>query len=262
MTTKDNGFSLLTTGQGNWDTDLDGNFSILERGYHITEHAGIAINTGNVLWLNSGGFFFPFNPNSVTAWPHAIAYTAAASGDSLQALAWGVIRSLDINSPCVPGRHMYVSALTPGLIVGSYSGADRPIGVGLLGSGILFQPGHRRLPEQITSSLAIAAVTGSLHVFTMDPGKWGWNRYTDMIGNSADHVELKWYSDSARTKLLYSTVSGGVTTVGSFHDRAGWPYENTDAALSGLIYGSLQVLSASAVGSDTISVQAMWDRER
>jgi spore coat protein U-like protein len=84
-----------------------------------------------------------------------------------------------------------------------------------------------------------------------------------MIGNSADHVELKFYSD-ARAALLYATVSGGVTTVGSFQDRAGWPFENTDASstLGDLVYGTVKVLSSAAVGSDTISIQQTWDRHR
>jgi hypothetical protein len=261
MTTRDNNLNLLVTGQANWDSDLNVNANIAERGYHVTEHAGVGINTGQVLWLNSGGFFFPLDPNSSSAIPHALAFTAAASGDSMQALAWGIVRSLAINSPAVPGQALYVSALTPGVIVGSYSGADRPIGFGLPGYSVMFRPG-RGVIEQLTSSLAIQAVTGSLHVFTMDPGKWGWNRYTKMIGNSADLVELKFYSDSGRTVPLYSTLSGGVTTVGSFYDRAGWPYENTDAALKGIIYGSLKIMSAAAVGSDTISVQNQWDRSR
>jgi spore coat protein U-like protein len=193
-----------------------------------------------------------------------MAYTAAASGDSITALAWGIVRSLGINSPAVPGKTLFVSALTPGLIVTSYAAANRPIGVGLAGYGVLFNPNaNDRLPEQLTSSIAIAAVTGSLHLFSASAGRFGWNRQTVMIGNSANLVELKWYSDSARTKLLYATISGGVSVVGSFQDRAGWPWENTDASTLGdLVYGSLKVMSAAAVGSDTISVQQIWDRHR
>jgi spore coat protein U-like protein len=257
----DQGFTTPTAGQADWDASLNADLAILERGYNITERAGVAINTGNVLYLNSGGFFFPYDPNSLSILPSAMAFTAAASGDSLTALAWGIVRSLGINSPAVAGRQLFVSAKTPGLVVGSYGGADRPIGMGLTGYGVLFQP-RALTPEILTSSLAIQAVTGSLHTFTLDVGKWGTNRQTVMIGNSADLVELKFYSDAARTTLLYSTKSGGVSVVGSYQDRAMWPYDNTDAVNSSAIYGTLKVMSAAAVGSDTISVRGFWDRVR
>lgn len=260
MAQGDNQFVFPTNGQADWDASLSADLSILERGYHTTERAGMAINTGNVLWMNSGGFFFAFDPNSLDIFPSHLAYTSASSGDSLTALAWGSIRSLGINSPAVPGKPLYVSALTPGVIVGSYAGADRCIGRGLPGYGVLFNPQRSYVNERIVTSFAIAAVTGSLHLFTAEAGLYGWNRQTVMIGNSADLVELKMYSDSARTTLLYSIKSGGVTTVGSFQDRAGWPYDVT--ALGSLMYGTLKVMSDALVGSDTISIRNIWDRTR
>lgn len=260
MAQGDNQFVFPTNGQADWDASLSGNWSIVERGYHTTERAGMAINTGNVLWMNSGGYFFAFDPNSADIFPSHLAYTAASSGDSMTVLAWGSIRSLGINSPAVPGKPLFVSALTPGVIVGSYQGADRVIGRGLPGYGVLFNPVRNYVTERIVTSLAINAVTGSLHLFTVEAGLYGWARQTVMIGNSADLVELKLYSDSARTALLYSTKSGGVSCVGSFQDRAGWPYEAT--SLGSLMYGSLKVMSAAAVGSDTINVRGIWDRTR
>lgn len=259
----DQGFTTPTAGQADWDSSLNGDFSILERGYHVTEQAGMAINTGDVLWLNSGGFFFKFDPNSADIWPHAMAYTAAASGDSFRALGWGIVRSLDVHSAAVPGQPLFVSAATPGAVVGSYSGANRPIGIGLSGSGVMFRPTPSRLPERLTFTNTINAIVGSLHTFTMDAGLWGINRTTKMIGSSADLVELKFYSDSAYNSPLYSTISGGVSVVGSFYDRALWPYENTDAStLSGLVYGTLSILSGAAVTSDTIGVQGIFERQR
>ena len=136
----DNPFNTPTSGQGDWDSGLGLNFQALDRGYHATERAGTAINTGQVLWLNSGGFFFPFNPNSADIFPQALTYTAAASGDTLTALVWGIVRSLGINSPAIAGEALYVSPTTPGVIVGSYAGADRQIGWGLTGNGVLFSP--------------------------------------------------------------------------------------------------------------------------
>lgn len=257
----DNGFVTPSTGQADWDASLTADLGVIERGYHITERAGVAINTGEVLWINSGGFAFQYNPNSESIVPHAMAFTAAASGDSLKMLAWGVVRSLAINSAGIPGQQLYGSAATPGLICGSYGGANRPIGFGLVGYGVAFRPGAL-VPETLTSCLAIAAVTGSLHLFTVDRGKAGYNRQTYISGLSADLVELKFYSDAARSTLLYSTKSGGVNALSVFLDRALWPFDNTDAVNSSAIYGSLKVMSAAAVGSDTIQVRGIWDRIR
>lgn len=417
--TIDNQFSEPPSGEANWDSDWDNNMGILERGYHTTAQAGVAVGTGNVLCMNSGGFLFPFNTTTPGLFPQYFSFTAANSGDSMQVLARGIVRSLGITSnaitgqplyvsaltpgiivtsyagevrrvgwgllggvlfdpyalpgpsalaqlsdvntngvtdgqvltwanasskwvPASPGalnltivttftaaavinsgyvvwidpaantakhfdpnseayepaafaltgaagvgslfqavlagyvsgykitsaaplgKHAFISALTPGLIVGSYGGANRPVGRVVNSLGLNFDPSARQaLPERLTSSFAIAAVTGSLHVFSASGGRWGWNRQTVIIGNSANLVELKWYADSGHTTLLYATVSGGVTSVGSFQDRAGWPYENTDASTLGdLVYGTLKVMSAAAVGSDTISVQMSWDRHR
>ncbi len=414
----DQGFEVPTAGQADWDASLNADLTTLERGYHVTQLAGMAINTGEVLWSTSGAYWKTFNPNSLSIFPMAMAFTAAASGDSLRALAWGIVRGLDINSPAIPGQALFVSALTPGVIVGSYAGSDRPIGLGLNSYGVLFNPrgfhtylsrlsdvntngvadgkvlqwsdatskwvpvspaggisgitltmsatagaainsGHaiwfkndrtvfhfnamsedispmglaltggtgvgsgiivllrgiasgfqvtsnvpvsldayvsaltpgmlvgsyngsfRRvglnvgsyifdirpdafnaLPETLNSSIGVSAVTGSLHTFTVGVGRRGINRETVVIGNSADLVEIAFYSDAARSTLLYKTKSGGISVVGSFQDRALWPWDNTDAVNSASIYGTIKIMSAAAVGSDTISVQAKWDRYR
>jgi hypothetical protein len=114
----------------------------------------------------------------------------------------------------------------------------------------------------LNSSISIAAVTGSLHTFTVGVGRRGIDRELVMIGNSADLVELRFYSDAAHGTLLYATKSGGVSTVGSFQDRAMWPWENTDAVNSASIYGTLKIMSAALVGSDAINVRGAWDRYR
>jgi hypothetical protein len=265
--TNDNQLENPTAGQADWDSALNANFTILERGYHLSAQAGIAINTGYVVWMNSGGFLFPFNPNSRDVYPYGLSYTAAASGESVQVILSGIVRSLAIHSPAVPGMDLFVSPTTPGIVVGSYSGANRRIGFGVSEQGLYFNPhgANQFLPEKLTIVTTILAVVGSNHLFSMDAGQFGWNRQTRMIGNSGNLTELKFFSGSARvgSERLYETVSGGVTTVGSFLDRAGWPYENTEAStISGLVFGLLRMSSASAVGSDTVAVGMIWDRSR
>ena len=255
----DNPFDTPVTGQADWDSGLGANFQAIERGYHVSERVGVAVNTGNILCLTSSGWLVPWDVNS-TVPALAMAYTAALSGETVTALAWGISRSLSINSVAIPGQLLYGSATTPGLIATSPNGA--PIGVGLTGNGILFNPaktaggggGGGYTPTYFTSSLAINAVVGSLHTFTTSFGAFfGDNRRLRVNGSSASHVELKLFSDSARTKLQYQTFSGGISAVNSFNDRAGFPID-TD---SGTIYGTLSILSGD-VSSDTISVQGSW----
>lgn len=298
MTTRDNQFPSMTSGQSDWDTDIQALISTLERGYHVTVQAGTAISTGQVLWVNSGEFAFPFDPNSVSIFPEAFAFTAASSGDSIRVLATGAVRSLV--PAAVPGVLLYVSATTPGLIV--TTPGSRPIGFGLKDSGIMFRPSFVRQalntlfdvnvqsiydggflqwnaatskwivtsaaggtstaswPAMNTSSLAISAVVGSTHVFTLSPGVWGWNREVVVSGNSADLVTLKFYSKADLTGRMYETKSGGVSVVGSFQDRAGFPFENTDTSTGSYLYGTISINSGAAVGSDTLTIKTKWDR--
>jgi hypothetical protein len=220
--------------------------------------AGVAINSGYVCWMNSGGFMFPFDPNSATIQPHAISLTAPASGAVGSFLRWGVVRSL--YTAFVPGLDYFVSPITPGLVVGSYSAASRKIGNGFDAGGLLFEPRHA-LPEQFTSVTTIVINPTSEHLFSIDVGKSGVVRDLLMKSNSLDKVGLWFYSNSARNDVMYSTLSGGVTTVASFVDRALWPYDNTDAStLSGLLYGRVFADSGSAVASLALQIKLTVDR--
>jgi hypothetical protein len=138
------------------------------------------------------------------------------------------------------------------------------VGMGLEGNGILFNPARpvpvssSYIPTKGACSLAISAVVNSLHTFTMslqNAWLWGWNRKVRVNGSSAPLVELKFYRDAGNTDLQYQTLSGGISAVGSFYDRAGFPID-TD---SGTIYGTLKVFSGGGVNSDTINVQAEWE---
>lgn len=227
----DNPFVIETNGQADWDAALTANFAVLERGYHMTERAGTAINTGQVLWLNSGGFFMPFDPNSLAIYPHAMAYTAAASGDSMSALAWGIVRSLGINSPAVPGGPLYVSATTPGVIVSSFAGATRQIGWGLSGNGVLFQPSKTKWPTNIRSLSGISFTglandmiikwsdASSQFVMAVDSAGGGGGgttlaALTDVDTTGIANGKALVWSD-ASSKWHPATISGGGTSVGS-----------------------------------------------
>lgn len=257
----DNGLNILTSGQSDWDADTDENFGILERGYHISEHAGQAVSSGQVLTLNSSGFFKPYDPTVTSMPPMAYAYTAAASGDALQALAWGIVRSLDVNSLGVAGQIAYSTAsgfLTPVTSLGL------PVGLFTSANGILFNPaklaaggggGGGYTPTFFVTSTQINAVVGSLHTFTSSLGLLnGWNRRIRINANSAAFGELKLYADAGLSDLQYSTVSGGVSGVSSFTDRAGLPIDTN----SGTLYGTFKCLSGD-VSSATVNVICEWE---
>ena len=263
--TNDNQLEIQAAGQADWDSGLNANFSILERGYHGVFQAGTSINTGYVCWINSAGYVFPFNPNSEDARPHGLAYTAASSGANISLVLAGIVRSLGVFSPAVPGLDVFVSPVTPGLILSSYSAASRRVGIGVAETGIYFNPGGFPIQETLTRVFSINAVVGSDHLFSLDVGKRGWVREAKMISNSANLVSLKFHSGSTRagSERLFETVSGGVTTVGSFLDRAGWPFENTETStLSGLMFGTVRIMSGAAVTSNDLQIRLVVDRWR
>jgi hypothetical protein len=255
----DNPFNTPISGQGDWDTGLSGNFGVVERGYHVTERAGQAVSTGQIVAMTSGGWMLPFNPSSSLPCL-GYAYTAAASGDAFTVIGHGIMRSLDINSSCLGGQLMFSNA--SGFLSVTTNGA--PVGIGLSNKGVFFNPSKfagagagAYSPAKIVNSVTISAVVNSLHTFTMSiPSSllWGWNRRIRINGSSAPNVELKFYRDAGVSDLQYQTLSGGVSAVASFHDRAGWPID-TD---SGTVYGTLKVFSSGGVNSDTIYIQAEW----
>lgn len=264
MSTTDQNFTLPSAGQADWDTDLNANFTIIGRGYHKLFTAGSEIRTGTIVTVSSDGYANAFDPSSLSNTPHAFAYKAVASGEQDTFLLHGVVRSVGVLSGAIPGKPFFSSAITPGVVVASYSAADRSGGIGVEEDGIYFSPGRGgALPEILARSVQVTAVTGSSHFFTMDGGRYGSVRRILATGASADLVELSFYSNSSRADLLFQTLSGGVSVVGSFIDQAGLPYYNSDAStLSGLVYGTLEVKSAAAVGSDTIDVSVTFERFR
>lgn len=261
MSDIDQGFSLPVSGQADWDTDLNANFNIVARGYHVLGTAGTDINTGVAVTISSDGFFRPFNANSTSNRPHAYAYKAVSSGEQDKFLLRGMVRSLGVNTPVVPGLLVFGSPNSPGYAVSSYSGASQPLGIAVAEDTFFFAPGREIFPETLVRSASIAAIVDSSHLFTMDGGRGGFIRQVIMESSSSDLTQLFLWSNSARTGALYETFSGGVSCVGSFLDQAGLPYWNTDAStISGLVYGTLKMSSGSQVTTDTIGVQIVFER--
>lgn len=134
--TQDNQLAQQASGAADWDSGLNDNFGILERGYHTTAQAGVNINSGYVTWLGSGGFMLPYDPNSAAIAPTAISFTAPSSGESQLFLLAGIVRSMYLSF--IPGQQYYVSMTTPGLLVTTPNGI--PVGQGMTGGGFHFRP--------------------------------------------------------------------------------------------------------------------------
>jgi hypothetical protein len=155
-------------GQADWDEGLNQNFAILARGYHTVARVGHDVATADVLWMNSGGFLFKFDPNSLAIKPNALTFIGASSGESIQVLLSGIVRSL---AAYVPGRDYYVSMTTPGLIVSSPS--DKQIGHGVDGGGIYFNPRALVATSIDLSSLQVPTIVRSSVI--IGATSWGIN---------------------------------------------------------------------------------------
>lgn len=255
----DQQFNLQVTGTSDWDTALNSNFSKLERGFHFVERVGVNVNTGDVCRLASNGFMSPISCDPSRERVLGLALVSASSGDSVQFLHHGIVRSLAIFSLGNPGEQLFISPFTLGMVARSYSGAHFSAGKRLSGSGFMFMPEHF-VPEYLSRVSTVAGVVGTNVDFTIDVGKRGWVRQLIAQGSS-NLVSISFFSNSARTTRLYETISGGLTVVGSFLDQAGWPYENTDAStLNGNVYGRLRINSGSNITSGNIGITFNVDR--
>ena len=119
--------------------------------------------------------------------------------------------------------------------------------------------------ERITQVFSQDFILEAKTDFTLDLGGYGWVRELTMVSDSADLMLLQFWSNSARDdpNLLYEVLSGGVSAIGSFYDRAGWPFENTDAStINGLIYGTVEVHSLGSVNSADVQITLVVERRQ
>jgi hypothetical protein len=192
----DNPFDIPTSGQGDWDSALQGDFDALERGYHVTELTGMAVSTGQFLSITSGGMFVPYSANSPVSLPSAYAFTAASSGESLTALAWGIVRSLAVNSALIPGKTVYAN--NSGYAVSS---GTQPVGIALDTGGLLV-----KLPGFNVASLGGGGggVTQIRSLSDVNPA------------GLANNSILKWSNASSQFTMQVDSAGGGGTSHGFY----------------------------------------------
>ncbi len=273
--TPNQGFETQVEGQADWDSGLNANFVIADRGWHITLIAAEPINTGDVIWASSGAYANQYNPNSLALRdPIAISYKFVDSGESDLFLARGTINSMGIWSGfMVPGKPVFPDVVSPGAPVSSFSAAFPAVGIALTDDSIYFSPGHfSPMPEEITSVVSLALVTGSAHLFEIDVGHRGLITEVKIVATSNDAHKFRLFSGALRisSEILYETlttsIDGGALDFDIdsiiYEDTSPFKFINTDVASPGLIFGRIDAQSASSVGSSDISVTLTSERFR
>lgn len=262
--TNNQNLEVQVEGQADWDSALNANFQIIDRGWHITLIANEAINTGDILWASSGAYANVYDPNSLSLRdPVAIAYKAVSSGESDLFLARGIINSIDIWSGNItPGLPVFIDVVTPGFAVDSFSAAWPPIGLALDNNALYFSPGHfSPMPEELISVTSLALVVGSNYDFTIDIGHRGTIHKAAMVTDSYDNYTLYLWSGSAKvsSERVYESVA--VTSL-NFLDQAGFSYANTDVTSPGLLFGRISANSGASVTSGDIGISITAERFR
>lgn len=214
--TDQQGLQQPTTGQADWDQSLNGNFTIAERGYHVKAVAGIAVDTGDVLWINSGGFAFRYHPSSLTTRPHVFAYKAVASGEEDFFLAKGAVRSLSVFSSMVPGQPAYVSTDTPGVVVNS-DGANRVVGFGIAEDGLFFNPsGALRFVElfdapntayNVNTGKVVAVNTTGTGLYFQTPGGGGGGTGSGTLYGRQPFADVSAWTQINTGSMVFATIA-------------------------------------------------------
>lgn len=140
--TPENQLAVPSEGQADWDASLGQVIQIVDRGHHTVARVGEAVNSGHVLWMSSGGFFYKFDPRSTAIVPHAVSLVAASSGDTIMPLLDGTVRSLYAANSIVPGLEYFVASGSPGVLISSLAGhpVTWSVGFGVAGGGLYFNP--------------------------------------------------------------------------------------------------------------------------
>lgn len=270
--TNDNQLETLASGQADWDTGLNANFQIIERGHHITANAGIAVVSGQVCSVRSGGWVVPYDARSSNnPLPAMMAMQAVSSGAAGMFLATGTVRSMSIWSGFLTvGEPVFIAINSPGFLVSSYAGAMFPVGVALAANAVMFRPGHPVLRLIETHSISVGPVlVGTFADFQLPVGRAATIRDLTITG-SHDKFKVQFWSGSSRvsSELQYETLTTSWGTGSSdvksnfLRDRAMFPHDGTDANSAWNIYGRLTAQSGTAVGSAAFTVRIIAERVR
>lgn len=267
--TRDMNLEKPAEGTTDWDSGLNANATVLERGHTLALPAVSNIDSGMIVTLNSSGWAELYNPHSIDMRPFAIAWSQVDSGETGYFITRGRVRSMDVLSGHLTiGEPVFSSPSSIGFPVNSEAGAIRPIGYALEADAVAFEPFH--LHDVVTETTTLEVWVGSTYDFSLTIGPRGVCRKLTVLCLSLDAYKVQFWSGSSRvgSELLYQTattsVDGGaqdfdVDTI-NYVDAAMFPFIGTDAASPAMIFGRVSPQSASSVGSDTIQVRFLAER--
>lgn len=273
MTGFPQGFTLPNRNASGWDSDLNANFGLLERGFVMPFVVGTAaVNTGTLIQAASFStgtlgianiYQFPAgNP------PDALALQAGSPGNVVYGLVQGALTDFAAYSGQLLHGSVYgASVVTPGWVTSSFDQAPQWLLGRCLQNGVFtFNPTPRAAtPYSRTESGMSHCASGTLGVFSfaMMVGTLGMNTLVRVRSNSCDNYRLTFYANSGRSTIIYDTVinSGnlGVRTI-DMQDAATWVYSLgvTPYPLYGIIHGALQVLSSAATAINSQNFQVTF----
>lgn len=273
--TNDLDLEIQSSGQADWDTGLNANFSILETGLTFKSLAGGAINSGDIVAMTSSSYIVKYDPRSADVGPPAgWCRQSASSGANVFVTHLGIARSLGVGS-LVTGQPVYASnnASSLGLYVASYETCQHPVGLALNRNAMLIRP--RPFDHQsftLTNTfLALGIGTGSAANFTLAVGNRGMlTRLEVVVGSHASiNYKIQLWSGSSRvsSELLYETLTTSKTVSASadvasnyYLDGAGFPYKVTETASGFHIYGRLTIQSGHNTNSQYFGVTVETQR--
>ena len=254
----DQGFTAPNRNQANWDTDINGNFSRIERGFYAPGVVGPTfVASGHVVTYNSSGLIERFNPHSFASQPHGLAFQVTSPGNTGYMIAWGGVNTFTTwSGQLALGQPFYASARTPGWVTNCLDNSGMwQIGITGREGEYLIHPDRLPPTRRTHVNCGFANVTQALSAYFLHAGQRGITEQLRIRCASCNNYQVTFYSNSARSDIFYQTVvlSGNISvnTV-DFIDQALFPYYSTDANSPFVVYYRIEVLSsaATAVTSD------------
>ena len=266
MTGFNQGFTKPNRNAASWDADINANFTALEKGYVFPVTVGAtSVVTGSIIDIASGYIANLYNGSTAERGPAAMCLQAGSPGNTVYCLQHGAVNSFTAYSGhLAPGVPFYPSIATPGWVTTSLSDASLYfLGRAFAEGAFTFAP-YARNNQRISNTVSGIAhcASGTLGVFSfgMFVGAVGFNTQLRVRSNSCDNIRVTFYSNSARTTIIYDTAinSGnlGVRTIDMI-DAAMWPYSMGLIAYPGFgkIHGEVQVLSSAATAINSQAFQ-------
>lgn len=273
----DQGFTKPNRNAAGWDSDVNANFTIIERGYLFARACGpAAIASGQLVTFNASGFAAVYDPFAALGPPDALAFNAASPGNTAYFLAWGAVSSFAPWSgqlPMTQGGRIAPSIRTPGWVTSCLDyGTMFDVGRVIDQGTYIFKPGAR--PAQFGSVVAsgishCASTNFGVFSFTMQVGANGFNTRLRVATLSCDNYRVAFFADSAKLNAIYdTTINSGNLSVRTIDmiDAALWAYslDYSSSDMFGRIYGTIEVLSsaATAINCGAFSVEFQFTRHK